>query len=87
MPSAIDCETTVRRLWDYIDSGLTSLSGEEVETHLATCALCARRFAFARVMKDELGKLSSASLWNIDETARADLSSRIRASLRGTRDR
>ena len=81
--TAIDCETTVRRLWDYIDKGLASLSHAEVETHLATCALCARRFAFANIMKDELAKLGNASLRNIDETARAELSSRIRASLRG----
>ena len=83
VPTAIDCETTVRRLWDYIDKGLASLSHAEVETHLATCSLCARRFAFARIMKDELGKLGSPSLRTTDETARAELSSRIRASLRG----
>ena len=85
-PTGIDCERAVRRLWDYIDHGLPTVAREEVDVHLTTCELCARRFAFARTMKDELAKLGSAlSLADIDEIRRAELSRRIRTALRSAR--
>ena len=81
-PTAIDCERAVRRLWDYIDSGLPLVAREEVSVHLTTCELCARRFAFAKAIKDELAKLGGAvSLANVDEVRRAELSRRIRTAL------
>ncbi len=52
--SHIDCETTVRRLWDYIDGRLPDLAREEVEAHLAACVHCPPRFAFARTMRQAL---------------------------------
>ena len=55
--TAIECETAVRRLWDYVDSRLPRVTRDEVDVHLATCELCARRFVFARTIKDELAKL------------------------------
>lgn len=83
LPTAIDCETAVRRLWDYIDRGLPPVAREEVDAHLTTCELCARRFAFARAIKDELAKLGNGlSLAGIDEGRRAELSRRIRTALR-----
>ena len=85
-PTVIDCEQAVRRLWDYIDHGLPTVAREEVDVHLTTCELCARRFAFARTMKDELAKLGSAlSLADVDEVRRAELSRRIRVALRSAR--
>ena len=85
-PTAIDCEKAVRRLWDYIDRGLPWEAREEVDMHLTTCELCARRFAFARTMKDELAKLGGAlSLAAIDEIRRNELNRRIRAALRSAR--
>ena len=49
-PSAapLDCEATVRRLWDYLDDALVPARVDEVEAHLATCANCPAHFAFAR---------------------------------------
>ena len=47
-PSPIDCETAVRRLWDYLDGELDAARTAEVETHLAVCRLCQPHFAFAR---------------------------------------
>jgi len=85
-PTVIDCEKAVRRLWDYIDQGLPVVAREEVDMHLTTCELCARRFAFARTMKDELAKLGNAlSLADVDEIRRAELSRRIRTALRCAR--
>lgn len=44
----LDCEATVRRLWDYLDAALPPARVAEVEAHLATCAHCPAHFAFAR---------------------------------------
>ena len=83
LPTAIDCERAVRRLWDYIDRGLPPVAREEVDAHLVTCELCARRFAFARTIKDELAKLEGAlSLVDLDDVKRGELSLRIRTALR-----
>ena len=60
VPTAIDCERAARRLWDFIDGGLPLVAREEVDMHLTTCELCARRFAFARTIKDELAKLGDS---------------------------
>ena len=82
VPTAIDCERAVRRLWDFVDGGLPLVAREEVDVHLTTCELCARRFAFARTIKDELAKLGGAvSVADVDEGKRPELSRRIRAAL------
>ena len=84
VPTTIDCERAVRRLWDFIDGGLPLVAREEVDVHLTTCELCARRFAFARTIKEELAKLGGAvSVCDVDEGRRAQLSRRIRAALHG----
>ena len=44
----IDCETAVRRLWDYLDGELDAPRADEVEAHLAMCRLCPPHFEFAR---------------------------------------
>ncbi|HKW48809.1 MAG TPA: sigma-70 family RNA polymerase sigma factor [Gemmatimonadaceae bacterium] len=81
-PTLIDCETTVRRLWDYIDNRSSRLDREEVDAHLQTCSLCARRFAFARAMKDALGQLNSAEALALpDGESRVSLRARVRAAL------
>ena len=49
-PSPIDCETAVRRLWDYVDGELDAGRATEVERHLAVCRRCAPHFAFARTL-------------------------------------
>jgi len=51
-PAPIDCETAVRRLWDFLDGELGAMSAAEVEAHLATCARCVPHFAFATEMLD-----------------------------------
>jgi anti-sigma factor RsiW len=85
-PTTDDCEHAVRRLWDYVDRGLPAVARDEVDAHLTTCELCARRFAFARTMKNELAKLGSAlSLADTDEIGRVELSRRIHAALRRAR--
>jgi len=47
-PSPIDCETAVRRLWDFLDGEFDTARMAEVEAHVAVCRLCAPHFAFAR---------------------------------------
>lgn len=55
-PSPIDCETAVRRLWDFLDGELDAPRAEEVEAHLAVCRRCPPHFAFARAF---LGALAA----------------------------
>jgi predicted anti-sigma-YlaC factor YlaD len=45
--SPIDCHTTVRRLWDYLDEELDATRLAEVDAHLRQCTECREHFAFA----------------------------------------
>ena len=82
-PAPIDCETAVRRLWDYVDGVLPGVALEQVRAHLATCVLCAPRFEFARAMKDSLAALGAAEVSaEHDVESRRALTSRIREALR-----
>ena len=46
-PPVLDCEQTVRRLWDYLDHQLSPLETEAVAIHLRDCrAKCASHFEF-----------------------------------------
>ncbi len=53
----IDCDTTVRRLWDYLDEELDASRYAEVEAHVRDCVHCAEHFAFAQHF---LGAVSEA---------------------------
>lgn len=44
---SIDCNATVRRLWDYLDVELDPVRAEEVAQHLRGCDACREHFAFA----------------------------------------
>ena len=51
----LDCEQTVRRLWDYLDQQLPALDMQAVDQHLAECkAKCPSHFAFERAFLDVL---------------------------------
>ncbi|MDQ6633256.1 MAG: anti-sigma factor [Gemmatimonadota bacterium] len=78
-PAPIDCETAVRRLWDFLDGRLSTIAREEVESHLATCALCPPHFAFARTMQAGLAVSTPPSLLDAEE---ARLRDRVRSALR-----
>jgi anti-sigma factor RsiW len=45
---AIDCDTTVRRLWDYLDEELDATRYAEVAAHVQDCVHCAEHFSFAQ---------------------------------------
>ena len=82
-PQAIECETAVRRLWDYVDGRLPRVAFDEVRAHLSTCSPCTSCFAFARAMKDSLGELGSAeALSELDVEGHRALNARIRDALR-----
>lgn len=74
----IDCETAVRRLWDYLDGRLPSVARDEVEAHLAVCAVCPPHFAFARTMQQALAAAAPPAA--DDEEVR--LRERVRSALR-----
>lgn len=48
-PLVLDCEQTVRRLWDYLDRELSDVDVRAVDRHLQECrAGCPSHFAFER---------------------------------------
>lgn len=77
-PGPIDCETAVRRLWDFLDGRLSAVAHDEVEAHLAACALCPPHFAFARAIRASLATLAP----HVDDAEEAGLRRRIRGALR-----
>ena len=80
LPGPIDCQTAVRRLWDYLDGRLPLVAHDEVKAHLATCALCPPHFSFARRMQQALAVAAVPPMTD-DEEAR--LRERVRRALRG----
>jgi anti-sigma factor RsiW len=78
-PASIDCETAVRRLWDFLDGRLPDIARAEVEAHLATCELCPPHFDFARAMRGALAASSPTALSDDDEVR---LLERVRSALR-----
>lgn len=76
----IDCETTVRRLWDFLDGRLPPWAHDEVEAHLAACALCPPHFAFARAIQAALAAEGAQAAG--PPAAGELLRARVRAALR-----
>jgi anti-sigma factor (TIGR02949 family) len=81
-PAYIDCETAVRRLWDYLDGRLPDIPRAEVEQHLAACELCPPHFDFARTMHRAIAASAPPQVTD-DEEAR--LRERVRSALRALR--
>ena len=81
-PAHIDCEATIRRLWDYLDGRLPEMARAEVEAHLATCAYCPPHFVFARTMQGALAASTPAAA----DTDEDRLRERVRAALRRLAD-
>jgi anti-sigma factor RsiW len=75
--SPIDCETAVRRLWDYFDGRLPAMTRDEVEAHLASCDLCPPHFGFA----GEIRKALAASSHPLSSGDEARLRLRVRGAL------
>ncbi len=50
---ALNCEATVRRLWDYLDQQLSALDTRAVDKHLRDCKFnCQSHFEFERAFLD-----------------------------------
>lgn len=59
----LDCEQTVRLLWDYLDRQLPVLDMQAVDRHLAECkAKCASHFAFERAFLDVIRSARSTTV-------------------------
>ncbi len=66
-PPILDCEQTVRRLWDYLDRQLSAMDMQAVDQHLHDCkAKCASHFVFERAF---LGVVRSARPINVASDA------------------
>jgi anti-sigma factor RsiW len=77
-PEPIDCETAVRRLWDYLDGRLPPSARDEVEAHLAVCEYCPPHFSFAREMQATLAASGAPMITDAEE---AELRERVRVAL------
>jgi anti-sigma factor (TIGR02949 family) len=75
MMPMLDCETVMRRLWDYLDGALTAERMQEIESHLDACEQCQPQADFRRAFQHAV---SAASLEAGDVSA---LSERIRTAL------
>jgi anti-sigma factor (TIGR02949 family) len=74
----IDCDTAVRRLWDYLDGRLSAIAREEVEAHLATCELCPPHFEFAQHVRTAIAASGAPVPAELEVT---DLRVRVRDAL------
>jgi len=74
----IDCETAVRRLWDFLDGRLPDMADDEVRAHLATCADCPRHYAFAATIQKSLAGSTPPRVLADEE---AHLRERVRRAL------
>jgi anti-sigma factor (TIGR02949 family) len=80
MMPMLDCETVMRRLWDYLDRELTAERMQEIEQHLEHCEKCRPQADFRRAFA---GAVAGASIPTGDSDA---LRGRIRAALRAAAD-
>lgn len=53
---AIDCQTAVRQLWDYLDEELDDQRMHEVERHIDTCRHCLPHAEFGKRFLEALGR-------------------------------
>ena len=79
--AAIDCETAVRRLWDYLDAELPAPRADEVRAHLAACAHCPPHFEFAARLQAALAA-AGADAPGLDAADIAALRARVVTTLR-----
>lgn len=52
--SMLDCESVMRRLWDYVDGELTPERMEEIRTHVEMCKRCYPQYQFERSFLDAI---------------------------------
>jgi anti-sigma factor (TIGR02949 family) len=57
MPRPIDCESAMRRLWEYLDGALGDADAEAIRAHVADCAGCRAHTEFERGL---LGSITAA---------------------------
>jgi anti-sigma factor RsiW len=74
----IDCETAMRRLWDYLDERLPDISRAEVDAHLSACEGCRSHVTFAASMRAAL--VASSATSSTEELG--DLMARVRDTIR-----
>jgi anti-sigma factor (TIGR02949 family) len=59
---AIDCQTAVRQLWDYLDSELDDQRMAEVHHHLETCSHCLPHAQFGTRFLEALNRVRDRHL-------------------------
>ncbi|MBY0491730.1 MAG: zf-HC2 domain-containing protein [Gemmatimonadaceae bacterium] len=76
--AVIDCDTAVRRLWDYLDAELDAPRFAEVEQHLAACAECSEHVSFSRAFLRAVHEAAAPAALS-EETLRQRVLARLAA--------
>ncbi|MGV3710403.1 MAG: anti-sigma factor family protein [Gemmatimonas sp.] len=76
----LNCEQTVRRMWDYLDNELTAFDAAAVDRHLAECEKCLSHFTFEREFLNTVRSARTA-VAESDPSRSATLRERIRGLL------
>lgn len=53
-PYPIDCESAMRRLWEYLDGALPDADAAAIRAHVAECAGCRAHTEFERGLLDRI---------------------------------
>ena len=77
MKAMADCNSVMRRLWDYLDGELTEHRMAAIREHLAVCSRCQPQAAFERSF------LAAMAHARRDHSSPRSLSERVQAALRG----
>lgn len=72
MNHLIACDEAVRKLWQFLDEGLTDLDRRAIEEHLDFCVRCCGELQFAQHLRRLLRSTADVSVPS-DVEARLDL--------------
>lgn len=77
MPTRLECEEVVARLWPHLDGALPESERERVIAHLEGCAGCTSRYEFARAFLEAVRRTGA------EPEEFGALRDRVRAALAG----
>lgn len=81
MPTRLECEEVVARLWPHLDGALPDSERERVIAHLEGCAGCTSHFDFARAFLEAVRRSGA------EPAEFAALRDRVRAVIGGGAER
>lgn len=80
LPTRLECEEVVARLWPHLDGALPESERERVIAHLQGCAGCTSHYEFARAFLEAVRRSGT------EPTEFGALRDRVRARITGRAD-